>query len=226
MTNSTAENISDGLAIQIDEVMHKIFDDSNFQFDLKEGIVRSPADKRVIYLSEDLLRGLYRALESETGQAWAVILKNCGHFWGKHVGTNLDKQLQNIQQKNMGELQLQEYLSLVENYFAQNGWGVLHLHMDYAQKQGVIQASLQNSIFVHALSHVENRVDFMIAGMLRALIERVSGAELDCVQICCERDSADKCGHFVISGRKRIDKLEAKVSGPGLSLQDALTILS
>lgn len=225
MPNSTAKKLSDGLASEIDEVMHRIFDQSNYQFDLKEGVVRSTTDRRVIYLTEDLLRGLYRALEMETGQAWTVILKNCGQFWGKRVAASLDKQLQLVHQKNMGELMLHDYLQLVENYFSHNGWGVLHLHMDYAKDKGIVVASLQNSIFVKALKEVEHRVDFMISGMLRALIERVSGSELDCVQLCCERDSENNCGQFLVSGRVRIEKIEDKIQGAGLSVEEGVALL-
>lgn len=222
MAMAPAKQFSSGLSQQIDDVMHKLFDEDSVQFDLKGGVVRSMADKRVIYLSEDLLRGLYRALQMETGQAWAIILKNCGTFWGKQVVTNLNKSLQTLQQKNLGELVLPDYLGFLEAYFCHNGWGVLQFDLNHAKDKGVVHATLQNSLFVQALTEVQHRVDFLVSGMLVAMFEEVSGTEIDCVQICCERDSSDKMSHFMISGQQRVEKLDATIKGTGKTLAEAL----
>ena len=195
----------------VPQVLEAMFGPGAYGYDMKEGTVISATDNRVLYLSADLVRGIYQALEYETGEAWKLILKNCGYIWGKRISVSLGKELRVVIRDGLEDLSVHDYLNLIESYFASHGWGIAVVDLDDAQTYGIVRVSLKNSLFVHALDDVQGRVDYMMAGMLRGLFEAISGHMLDCVQVCCERSNIAQASEFLISARGRIETLEASL---------------
>ena len=206
----------------VPQVLAAMFGADAYGYDMKEGTVVSTTGTRVLYLSADLVRGIYQTLEYETGEAWQLILKSCGYIWGKRVSVSLGKELGVMIQDSLENLPVQDYLSLIESYFASHGWGRAVINIDDAQSHGMVRVSLKNSLFVHALHDVvDGRVDYMIAGMLRGLFEAISGRALDCVQVCCERSNPTQASEFLISAGSRIQSLEASLDN-GIGFDDAI----
>jgi predicted hydrocarbon binding protein len=189
------------------QILEKIFGESSQTFDMEAGTVLSNTDVRVIYLSSDIIHAIYDVLKYESGDAWSLILKNCGVIWGKRVNESLEKELQITGSKKIGHLTVDSYIALLEVYFANHGWGKMRFNLDNAESDGVIRATLSNSLFANTLRHLDTPVDFMIAGMLQSIFSGVSGQDLRCTQISYAYSDTD-ASDFLISGSERISQLE------------------
>lgn len=192
--------------------LEKFFDEMGHQWNLVLGTIQNQGGTRVVYLSSDVIRGVYNALEYEAGEAWKIILRNCGFFWGRRVAINLDRELSLIFQAAAKDLPVAEYVRFLEAYFRYHGWGVMEINLDRAVSHGLVVGRLRNSLFESVLTEVNGPVDYMIEGMLRAMFEHISGTPLDCVQVASEKSGAQAC-EFVVTGASRIDEVRPLVEG-------------
>jgi uncharacterized protein len=207
------------------QVYERLFGESGQHFDLYEGTISSAANVRVIYLSADIVRGVYDALSYEAGEAWTVILHNCGVRWGKRVSASVERELRAVAGRRLDGLMVKEYCDLLSSYFSLHGWGKLHINLDYAQQYGVLCFNLDNSLFSGILTKVEGPVDHMVEGMLQGMFEVISGGQaLRCVQIIPEGEKPYARIQLLLSGAKRIASIEDEVK-PGMSLNDVLVLL-
>lgn len=191
-----------------EDLLRRLFGADLHQVDLREGTTRTPAETRVIYLSTDIIRGIYEALHYEAGEAWSVILKNCGSLWGRQVYAGLAGEFEMLSGKPLSQALLPDYLRISEAYFASHGWGKLTFLLEDATTYGIVRARLTHSLFVNALPTVNGRVDAMLEGMLRGWFESISGREdLDCLEITCARQNAGPHCEFVITSHERIAKI-------------------
>ncbi len=189
-------------------VVERLFGHDYCDFDLFEGTALNAVNVRMIYLSSDIIRGIYEALYVEAGEAWRIILKTCGHVWGKRVSASLQQEVSLLMNAGMDELPVEQYVELFENYFSLNGWGKLTIDLNAAQQHGIVHANLTHSLFVHALNHLNDYVDPMVAGMLQGMFESISGQSLDCIEVTCAcKAHTAKC-EFLISGAERIKSIE------------------
>lgn len=189
------------------QVLNTLFGESSLNFNLKQGTVLSPTETRVIYLSSDIIRGIYDVLKYETGDAWSLILKNCGVIWGERVSRSIDKDVQTTSHQKMGQLSVDSFIHLMETYFASHGWGKMRIYLDDAESHGIVRASLRNSLFADTLKHLNSPVEFMIAGMLQGIFSSISGHDLSCLQVSYETTGATT-SEFLISATSRIDAFE------------------
>jgi uncharacterized protein len=206
------------------QVLNKLFGESSLNFNLNQGTVLSPTDVRVIYLSSDIIRGIYDVLKYETGDAWSLILKNCGVIWGERVSGSIDKEIQATGNQKIGQLSVESFIYLLETYFASHGWGKMRIYLDDAESHGIIRASLKNSLFADTLKHLNSPVEFMIAGMLQGIFSSISGHDLDCIQVGFETTGI-ATSEFLISARSRIDTLEQSGFAQELTSDEALARL-
>jgi uncharacterized protein len=109
-TTSTSVSNSQNAGQLSTEILNKMFGDSSLNFDLKQGTVRSTTDVRVIYLSSDIIRGIYDVLKYETGDAWSLILKNCGIIWGERITNSLNNELNATTNQKMGQLNVDSFI--------------------------------------------------------------------------------------------------------------------
>ncbi|WP_394752537.1 hypothetical protein [Crenothrix sp.] len=206
------------------QVLDKLFGDSSLNFDLNKGTVLSITDVRIIYLSSDVIRSIYDVLKYEAGDAWSLILKNCGIIWGERISASLDKEVNVVAQQKMGQLNVDSFIQLLESYFSSHGWGKMQFYLDDAETQGIIRAKLKNSLFAETLKHINTPVEFMIAGMLQGIFSTISGHDLSCIQVSYETTGSDS-SEFLISAKARIDTLEQSGFAHELSPNEALARL-
>ena len=200
----TPENIIQSLDLQ------RFFDELDLSYDLAEGTVFTPAETRVIYLSSDVLLGVYRALKEETGPAWSLILKNCGRLWGRKVASNLEQEMFKKEGKKPSELAAQKYIEMLEAYFPAHGWGRLSAFLDDATTHGLMRFTMRHSLFVHVLEEENCPVDGMIAGILQGFFLHLTDQPLDCVEIGCVRQGYDQCT-FVLTHEDRLTDIEDSI---------------
>lgn len=207
MTTTTTSGPVSAQQLIADLKLENVFRDENLRHDLVEGTVLNPTETRQIYLSTDLIRGIYLALKEEAGPAWSGILKNCGRLWGARVVKNLEKEFQLIQQMNPGELPINAFTGLMERYFSAHGWGVATIDMTDAASCGIISMRLKNSLLASVLEEEDEPTDSLIAGILQGIFSHYSGAALDCVELASSRQGYPDCW-FVISHEDRIAEIE------------------
>lgn len=206
------------------QVLDRLFGDSSLNFDLNKGTVLSVTDARVIYLSSDILRGIYDVLKYETGDAWSLILKNCGIIWGERISASLDKEVHVTTNQKMGQLNVDSFIHLLESYFASHGWGKMQFYLEDAETHGIVRANLKNSLFAETLKHLNSPIEFMIAGMLQGVFSTISGHDLSCIQVSYENTGAES-SEFLISAKSRIDFFEQSGFAQELNPDEALARL-
>jgi uncharacterized protein len=223
---NTAVDISNTDAGQrlADLALERLFGDSAQRFDLYEGTVNSVSDARVIYLSADIIRGVYEALSYEAGEAWGVILRSCGLIWGKRVTLSLSRELHAVTNRRMESLTISEFISLMEQYFARHGWGRLTIDLSEAERLGVVRAEVRNSIFATVLSDVKGPVNQMIDGLLAGLLGGIAQHDLACLEIV--RSAApDARSEFFISGATRVNAAR-ELATPDITTKDAFQLFA
>ncbi|WOO41367.1 hypothetical protein [Rubellicoccus peritrichatus] len=192
--------------------LESFFDESGFSIDLVAGTVANPAQNRVIYLSEDIMRGIYEALLDETGPAWKTILFNCGRIWGERLCGRIDREMNDLCQNKMETLPLTAFLRFIENYFAAHGWGKMEIDISLTEDYGIVRIVMRNSFFAQLLSDVDDYVDPIVAGTLASLFSYISGHELGCLEIASPNKGAENT-EFVISSNSRLEAVEEDLEG-------------
>lgn len=194
------------------------FEDAAFDWSVIEGTIRGGDGRRAVYLSSDIVRGIYTALEYETGEAWRLVLKSCGRRWGRRVARKLD---QLAESRSEGPLSVRDWTATVERWFKLSGWGTLSIDLDCALRDGVVKVTLADSLFAEVLDDVEGPVDALVAGLLQALFSDISGQTLDCLEVA---DDTASESIFFVSGAERIADAETR-SPDGLTLPAAMQAL-
>ena len=184
------------------------FKDETFVYDLEQGTVRNASGTRIVYVSADLMKGIQQALYEETADAWKIIFKNCGHTWGKQVAGHFDKDIRRAGYDSHADLPIEGYLSFIEEYFRQHGWGELRMDISQAQETGIVTAHLKNSYFVDVFDEVDDFVDSLLAGILQGFLEYVSGQELGSEEIACAKKGSEECV-FAITATSRLEQIES-----------------
>ena len=207
------------------QILEKLFDDSSLSYDLNQGTVRSTTDVRVIYLSSDIIRGIYDVLKYETGDAWSLILKNCGVIWGERISAFARwRSYMPPPTKKSGNLAWIAFIHLLETYFANHGWGKMQFSLADAESNGVVRATLKNSLFGQTLKHLNSPVEFMMSGMLQGIFSTISGHDLACIQVSYETTGPES-SEFLISAKSRIDSFEQSGFAQELNPDEALARL-
>ncbi|PTQ86570.1 hypothetical protein [Agitococcus lubricus] len=205
----------------VNQIYDQLFGDASQNFDLYEGTIFSPANHRIVYLSADIIRGIYEALNYEAGEAWRVILKNCGLRWGKRIATSFDKELRTIANRRLDTLTVNEYLNLLESYFSMHGWGKLSINLGEAERYGIVSCLLTHSIFSSVLHNVEGTVNCLIEGMLQGIFSGISNHELMCLEIISAAQIEPAENYFILTANERLSPLEDDINN-GLSVEDVM----
>lgn len=203
--------------------LEKFFEEVQVSHDLSEGVAFSPAQTRVIYLSSDIILGIYRALKEETGPAWSLILKNCGRLWGRKVAKNLENEMQVQVGMAPHALTAEKYVQLLEAYFPAHGWGRLSVDLSDAPQHGLIRFTMRNSLFVDVLDEETVPVDGMISGILQGFFHSLVEHPLDCIEVGCARQGFDHCS-FILTHEDRLADVEDEVEA-GKSPEDIIESL-
>lgn len=184
----------------------RFFNEQTLEYDFVEGTVVNSSKTRMIYLSSDIILGIYKALKEETGPAWTIILKNCGRLWGRKVSGHLTRDMQARWQRRPADLTASQYIQMLEAYFPAHGWGRLRVHLDDATSRGVVRFTMQHSLFARVLEEESIPVDSMVSGILQGFFQELTGQSLDCEEIGCIRQGHAECT-FVLTHEERLDKI-------------------
>lgn len=197
-------------AVFDDLQLGQFLSDSILHSHLAEGTINSDHSKRIIFLNEDSVAGIHKALVDETGPAWKHILYNCGKLLGSRIIHNFDKTLHREKKTILGEIPLGDFISFLEEYFPSHGWGKVNVKLNYAESHGLVLVEMVNSFFESAITGSEEHLDHLVCGILQSFFVHVSGHDVECVQIASPSTGDDLCV-FVITGEKRIQDIESNI---------------
>jgi predicted hydrocarbon binding protein len=198
------------IALVIEQLgLDRLLEDSRFHWDLRQGVIFTPAKTRVCLFSADLLQGVYKAIVDEAGEAWSLIFKRCGCLWGARLARRLDQEFTLLYDKRPEDMPVLDYVRLIEAYFACHGWGRVRLHLDRAQEQGVVEITLTDSIFAEIIENPDEMVEPLMSGIFASLLSHISRRELECLQTSCASKGND-ASRFVVSAPSRIAAIAAE----------------
>ncbi len=184
--------------------VHELFSALGLRYDLRAGTVRTRTDDRDVYLSTDMVRGIHGALSFEAGEAWGLVLHRCGVTWGTRVANRLWSQLPLQAGVSPDQLSVDDFVTWLEAWFSYHGWGRLSIDLVHAQAHGVVLLRLRNSLFREALEEPPPRADFLVAGVISALMSRIAGQQLGCLEFGLQDDAV----LFAVTAPERLEALE------------------
>lgn len=176
-------------------------------YDLYDGTAVDPTNTRVVYFNTDIMRGIHAALNEEAGPAWRVILKSSGKSWGQTYYRLFARQVKRMTQTQLARMPVHSFLQHICALFSCNGWGVTEFDLSDSYGAGIVRVRLHNSMMVDALDQLDEKVDFLIAGMLAGFFSEIAGSDLDCVEVSSPRSGV---GHseFLIAAQGRLDDVD------------------
>jgi predicted hydrocarbon binding protein len=178
-----------------------------FSLNVRNGVIRSPIGTRIVGIPEELVAGLHAGLEEETGSASAVVLYTCGKWWGKQFAKRHAQEVRHFYNMDAAELPLHFYQQVLRRVWAMYGWGVLDLCYDYRDK-GFITVDVHNAMYSEVVGNIGRTSDFIIAGVLAAVVSDLAGRDLECLEIACKSKGDPKC-EFIVGMKGRTDVVAA-----------------
>jgi len=192
------------------------------QSDLELGILENRRGERLLAVPDSLIRGLYIALDEETGKAARLVLFNCGCWWGKNLYARFCDEVTDYYHKAVADMEMIEFLQCLQQFWETHGWGKLALDRSY-YRQGFLLMDIWNSPFVEQAPNWKRPVCFVEAGILQAFFQQLTGRDLHCLQIACESQGAE-CNRFILGLSERLQAVEAWVD-EGLDAETIMTRL-
>ncbi len=156
--------------------------------------------------SEDFIVGLQQGLESEVGEASAVIMYQCGLEWGKLDMRNFETRMSNEYGRPMRDMNVHFVLEAWWWPLTSAGWG--SWSVDLARiDQGYIVVQLYNSAVAQSLERVGKPVCHLYAGLLAGAMTPLVGSDLSAIEIQCYALGEDHC-RFLVGHDERVDAAE------------------
>ena len=181
--------------------------DAYIKGDFEAGLLENRRGDRLLALPETLIQAIYTSLERETGQAYGVVLVNCGRWWGKNFYARFVEEVSAYYSKPLNEMEMVEFLQCLKQCWKAHGWGTFDLDLSYYQ-QGFIVVKIWNSPYAKQAPGGNQPVCFLETGILSAFFSQLTGRELHCLQTSCESLGSD-CNRFVLGLKQRLQPAEA-----------------
>lgn len=175
--------------------------------DFEAGLLENRRGDRLLALPEILIQSIYSVIEQETGQAYGVVLANCGRWWGKNFYARFVEEVSEYYKKPLNEMEMVEFIGCLKQCWKSHGWGTFDLDMSYYH-QGFIVVKIWNSAYAKQALKGKLPVCFLETGILTTFFSQLTGRELHCVQTTCESLGAD-CNRFVLGLAQRLKPAEA-----------------
>ena len=175
--------------------------------DFEAGLLENRHGDRLLALPETLIGAIYSVAQKETGQAYGVVVANCGRWWGKNFYTRFVEQVSEYYGKPLNSMEMVEFIGCLKQCWKSHGWGTFDLDMSYYH-QGFIVVKTWNSAYANLAPSGKLPACFLETGILTAFFTQLTGRELQCLQTTCESLGAD-CNRFVLGLAHRLKGAEA-----------------
>lgn len=167
------------------------------------GMLRNRGGVRMVALPDDLLAGIYNAIEEVAGAKSGDVQAAIGRRWGAGAAEHFARELQAFYGKPLAELPFGLAVTAMRSAFRAHGWGTLHLDSSrYAT--GILIAELHHPVIGGDARRSGQKVEAITAGYLAAFFSNWAGRELGCMQTT--GPSADApLSRFVITIPQRLN---------------------
>lgn len=190
----------------------------------EEGLVQTSEGIRLVVLPEDLLIGLHRALKREAGAAWSLVAYTCGRRWGERLLATIESEWRTYYGESFDHADFPVFEAWLSDYFSFYGWGDIDLDFSKAD-EGVVQFWLEDSVLDLLLEDLdETYVNEIFAGVLAAMVSRLAGREVECLEVESVFDGADR-SRIVAAIPERIEEAR-RVRVDGGDVDEMLSILT
>lgn len=160
-----------------------VYRDNYLEGSFQEGLVRTSAGNRVVVLPEEMLVGLHRALIQEAGAAWSIISYTCGRRWGERLLDTIESEWRSYYGKRFESADFPIFEAWLKAYFSYYGWADLEIDFEQAP-EGIVEFILTDSVLEVLLADLDRtHVNEIFAGVLAALVSRLAGRELECLEV-------------------------------------------
>ncbi|MDX2011127.1 MAG: hypothetical protein SFW67_13090 [Myxococcaceae bacterium] len=158
-----------------------LFSRSDFlSFDVKNGVLRSPAGTRMLAVNDDFLRGFVSALDYEAGEAASLILRKCGTFFGRRLAQRFEAEVSQWSQTPLRDRPMSEYAGLMADLFKGCGLGAVDVDFSNGDR-GFLSVKLVNSPMqdLGPRGHVG---DDLFCGLFEGFFTHFTDTGLGCLQ--------------------------------------------
>lgn len=156
--------------------------------------------------SEDFIVGLQEGLESEVGEASAVVMYQCGLEWGKLDMRRFETKIEREYGRKMRQMHVNFILESWWWPLSAAGWGSWNVDLTNI-KQGYVMVDLYDSAVAKSLERIGKPVCHLYAGMLAGSLSHLVQNNLSSIEIQCYAMGEDNC-RFLIGGDERVDAAE------------------
>lgn len=184
--------------------------DAYLRGDLEVGLLENRQGDRLLALPETLIQAIYSGLDKETGQAYRLVLFNCGKWWGKSFYTRFCEQITGYYSTPLAHMPMIEFLQALQECWITHGWGKIELDQTY-QSRGFLIIKIWNSAFARLAPRHGQPACHLEAGILAAFFSQLTGKELHCLQTACESMGAEH-NSFLLGLPHRLEPVETMVT--------------
>lgn len=185
-----------------------------FDCDCNTGVMRNPAGRRVLALTDDFIVGLRDALDVECGPAAAAVLATCGRTYGEGFGRQLDTELSQFHGAPLKEFAMAMFTTCLVEALSRHGFGLARLDTS-RHAEGLLVVEVANPIHARLVQEPTARPqDHFMAGFLAGVFSHLAGRPLDCLQTECQAAGAP-ASRFVIGLAERLSQVAEIASAGG-----------
>jgi len=193
--------------------MSNYFSKGYINHDTAAGVITNRGGSRLCFLSEDFLIGFKEALVEETGDAYNIVFKTCGKYWGELFIKRLSKEVETFYNKSINDLSILKLNGLFESLWLEHGWGEISIDWKNAHNSGVFEIEIKNSAFPDIFAEKNKLNDDIMSGLLSAILSHFSQKEMVCHQT----------QYIVLENQPTISKFIAVVSERAANIPDMVS---
>jgi uncharacterized protein len=188
-------------------IKHNVYNrDDFFKFAVREGTIHTRNGLRAFLASEDFVVGLQQGLETEVGDASAMILYKCGFKWGLQDMKFFVPMIENEFGQKLNEMNAAFFLEQWWWQLQAEGWGAWKVDTSQ-RKQGMIFIDLYESAIAKSLERVGKPVCHVYAGLFAGVFTYLTKYDLSGIEVQCYAMGEDFC-KFIVGAEKRINAAE------------------
>ncbi len=172
----------------------------------QRGMLSTDKFQRVMLIPEELIEGLHRSLEEQTGHAWPIVAHTCGRKWGERLMRFWRVEWGHYYGLKIEDVQFPYFEVWLKEAFRFYGWGGLSLDFGL-EDEGILQVELEHSVLARLLEgEVESdHVCEIFAGLLGSIFASLTREELSGLEVACAAGGHETC-RFVVAREEYVEQ--------------------
>ncbi|MBC7473224.1 MAG: hypothetical protein H7263_02950 [Candidatus Sericytochromatia bacterium] len=183
------------------------FNQNYLKTDIEAGTISNSGGNRVLFLTEDFLKGFKNSLKSETDEAYKIVLETCGKFWGQAFIKKFRIEVNGFYHEDLNEMTVYNLNRLIQDLWKYHGWGEININWKEAFSTGIFDIKIKNSAFADIIGDNTADSENIFKGMLPAIFSDLSGKDLECYQTSYQVFGNETLTTFVLGIPSRLKKI-------------------